>query len=346
MTSLTLGPIGTVMVSPSISVHQRKSVSQLMKEYPLVMDTKLKIIEILQFILDVRLDYRISCLLSIFKREFDESEHTSSEAITLRQKNIDLESIGTQAEGIFGSDGESENLDLDGKAGRTFLRVLLHLIMHDYPPLVSGALHLLFRHFSQRQEVLHAFRQVQLLVSDSDVESYKQIKSDLDALRQSVEKSELWVYKSKYFDDYVGQFGSKKTSKRADEDEEKIDTTLADRTNDSSTFESSNHYTDQYYEYTKIQHILNRMNKLCVQTSPNEIVKPRKHEQRLLRNVGVHTVVLDLLQVPYDEDDLRMKELMQLAHEFLQNFCLGNQANQILLHKNLDLFLNPGVSIQ
>ena len=44
------------------------------KEDNLVMDTKLNIIEILRFILDVRLDYRISCLLSIFKREFDESE--------------------------------------------------------------------------------------------------------------------------------------------------------------------------------------------------------------------------------------------------------------------------------
>lgn len=73
-------------------------------------------------------------------------------------------------------------------------------------------------------------------------------------------------------------------------------------------------------------------------------VKPRKHEQRLLRNVGVHTVVLDLLQNPYDEkDDELMKELMFLAHEFLQNFCLGNQQNQVLLHNHLDLFLNPGV---
>jgi inositol 1,4,5-triphosphate receptor type 1 len=88
---------------------------------------------------------------------------------------------------------ECAALDLDGQGGRTFLRVLLHLTMHDYPPLVSGALHLLFRHFSQRQEVLQAFKQVQLLVSDSDVESYKQIKADLDVLRQSVEKSELWV---------------------------------------------------------------------------------------------------------------------------------------------------------
>ena len=34
-------------------------------------------------------------------------------------------------------------------------------------------------------------------MSDSDVESYKQIKLDLDELRLLVEKSELWVYKAK-----------------------------------------------------------------------------------------------------------------------------------------------------
>ena len=75
--------------------------------------------------------------------------------------------------------------------------------MHDYPSLVSGALKLLFRHFSQRQEVLHAFKQVQLLVSDNDVNSYKQIKDDLDGLRLLVEKSELWVYKSKSVEEKV-----------------------------------------------------------------------------------------------------------------------------------------------
>lgn len=40
-------------------------------------------------------------------------------------------------------------------------------------------------------------------MSDSDVESYKQIKHDLDILRQSVEKSELWVYKSKTSEELV-----------------------------------------------------------------------------------------------------------------------------------------------
>lgn len=89
------------------------------------------------------------------------------------------------------------------------------------------------------------------------------------------------------------------------------------------------------------------MNRLCViPGGAGQPPKPRKHEQRLLRNVGVHTVVLDLLQVPYDvKEDVRMNKLMALAHEFLQNFCLGNQQNQVLLHKQLDLFLNPGVCI-
>uniref|UniRef100_A0A1A9V798 Uncharacterized protein n=1 Tax=Glossina austeni TaxID=7395 RepID=A0A1A9V798_GLOAU len=121
-----------------------------------LMDTKLKIIQILQFILDVRLDYRISYLLSIFKREFDESDDnvaenatteqqtssltpsTASTDFTQRQKNIDLESIGLQAEGIFDSGrGDAANLDLDAQGGRTFLRVVLHLIMHDYCFVIS-----------------------------------------------------------------------------------------------------------------------------------------------------------------------------------------------------------------
>jgi hypothetical protein len=51
--------------------------------------------------------------------------------------------------------------------------------------------------FSKQDEIL----QVQLLVTDSDVENYNQIKTDLDELRNLVEKSELWVYKEKKGDD-------------------------------------------------------------------------------------------------------------------------------------------------
>lgn len=105
----------------------------------LVMETKAKIIEILQFILDVRLDYRITSLLSILKERVDDSEREDGSRSGIR--GIDLESIGEQAEKIFGNEGdEGAELDLDGTGGKIFLRVLLHLVMHDYPPLVSGAL--------------------------------------------------------------------------------------------------------------------------------------------------------------------------------------------------------------
>lgn len=74
---------------------------------------------------------------------------------------------------------------MDDEGGRMFLRVLIHLIMHDYPPLVSGALQLLFKHFSQRQEVLHTFKQVECT---AHLNIYKQIafigkKVCLDASR-------------------------------------------------------------------------------------------------------------------------------------------------------------------
>lgn len=55
----------------------------------------------------------------------------------------------------------------------------------------------------------------------------------------------------------------------------------------------------------------------------------------------IQKVTFNLMQ---QGEDVRMQEIMKLAHEFLQNFCAGNQQNQALLHKHINLFLNPGVS--
>uniref|UniRef100_A0A8C5JTJ7 Inositol 1,4,5-trisphosphate receptor n=1 Tax=Junco hyemalis TaxID=40217 RepID=A0A8C5JTJ7_JUNHY len=312
-------PMTPLAAAPEGNVKQ----SEPEKEDILVMDTKLKIIEILQFILNVRLDYRISCLLCIFKHEFDESNAQMSESPTGSSSQempanvpaLDFEHIEEQAEGIFGGRKENTPLDLDDHGGRTFLRVLLHLTMHDYPPLVSGALQLLFRHFSQRQEVLQAFKQVQLLVTSQDVDNYKQIKQDLDQLRSIVEKSELWVYKGQGPDEAM----------------------------DSNLECPEVEGTHKDHPSRCLLQILLRLSKLCVQEGAS-VRKSRKQQQRLLRNMGAHAVVLELLQIPYEKaEDTRMQEIMKLAHEFLQNFCAGNQQNQALLHKHINLFLNPGI---
>ncbi|XP_066519930.1 inositol 1,4,5-trisphosphate-gated calcium channel ITPR1 isoform X4 [Hoplias malabaricus] len=313
-----------------------KAQTEPQKQDILVMDTKLKIIEILQFILNVRLDYRISCLLSIFKREFDESNSQAEPSInpdshTSVQGALDFEHIEEQAEGIFGGSEENTPLDLDDHGGRTFLRVLLHLTMHDYPPLVSRALHLLFRHFSQRQEVLQAFKQVQLLVTSQDVENYKQIKADLDQLRSIVEKSELWVYKRQGSDSglHAGEGIVTQTHHKGDLTSDGLDKPKVESTSSSN--------------YRLVKEILLRLSKLCVMECLSGR-KNKKQQQRLLRNMGAHSVVLELLQIPYEKgEDVWMQEIMTLAHQFLQNFCAGNQQNQALLHKHINLFLNPGI---
>ncbi|XP_069499603.1 inositol 1,4,5-trisphosphate-gated calcium channel ITPR1 isoform X3 [Ambystoma mexicanum] len=339
----------TPLAAPEGTIKQQREPE---KEDILVMDTKLKIIEILQFILNVRLDYRISCLLCIFKCEFDESNAQMNDStaggglegpsnvqasecplvlldFTLPDTHgaLDFEHIEEQAEGIFGGSEENTPLDLDDQGGRTFLRVLLHLTMHDYPPLVSGALHLLFRHFSQRQEVLQAFKQVQLLVTSQDVDNYKQIKQDLDQLRSIVEKSELWVYKGQGPDE--GLDGAPSSNEQKSKKESSSKPKKAESTSS--------------YNYRVVREILIRLSRLCVQEGAS-VRKSRKQQQRLLRNMGAHSVVLELLQIPYEKaEDTRMQEIMKLAHEFLQNFCAGNQQNQALLHKHINLFLTPGI---
>ena len=52
--------------------------------------------------------------------------------------------------------------------------------------------------------------------------------------------------------------------------------------------------------YKAIKAVLERLTKLCIVDGPTG-KKPRKHEQRLLRNMGAHSVVLELLQIPYEK---------------------------------------------
>jgi len=52
--------------------------------------------------------------------------------------------------------------------------------------------------------------------------------------------------------------------------------------------------------YRTIKAILQRLTRLCViETSTGR--KPRKHEQRLLRNMAAHSAVLELLEIPYEK---------------------------------------------
>ncbi|XP_025718315.2 inositol 1,4,5-trisphosphate-gated calcium channel ITPR3 isoform X2 [Callorhinus ursinus] len=335
MSTMVLSRKQSVFGAPSLSASAGTTESLDRSKFEdnediVVMETKLKILEILQFILNVRLDYRISYLLSVFKKEFvevfpmqDSGADGTAPAFDSTTANMNLDRIGEQAEAMFGVGKTSSMLEVDDEGGRTFLRVLIHLTMHDYAPLVSGALQLLFKHFSQRQEAVHTFKQVQLLISAQDVENYKVIKSELDRLRTMVEKSELWVDKKGSSKGEEVDTGAAKDKKERPTDEEGFLHPPGEKSSEN---------------YQIVKGILERLNKMC---GVGE--QMRKKQQRLLKNMDAHKVMLDLLQIPYDKGDAKMMEILRYTHQFLQKFCAGNPGNQALLHKHLHLFLTPGL---
>ncbi|MEJ1279763.1 inositol 145-trisphosphate receptor 1 [Cricetulus griseus] len=278
-------PMTPMAAAPEGNVKQ----AEPEKEDIMVMDTKLKIIEILQVLLTLS---------------------------TLKNK---------QKASLEEGNEENTPLDLDDHGGRTFLRVLLHLTMHDYPPLVSGALQLLFRHFSQRQEVLQAFKQVQLLVTSQDVDNYKQIKQDLDQLRSIVEKSELWVYKGQGPDETMDGASGENEHKKTEEGSNK----------------PQKHESTSSYNYRVVKEILIRLSKLCVQESAS-VRKSRKQQQRLLRNMGAHAVVLELLQIPYE----KILEAVTMQHIFMNNFQLCSEINERVVQHFVHCIETHGRNVQ
>ena len=204
------------------------------------------------------------------------------------------------------------------------------------------------------------------MVSDDDVNNYNKIKTDLDKLRLLVEQSELWIFK-------------KKEKESNDESASDSKTTASTPTSATAT-NAASFYPNQIKtdwtvvssqekivgdmfvlqeldngpeldrsaitKYKDLYKILYSMIQLCVNEvrMPNGTVKkkPRRNDQRLLRNMGVHNIVLELTKISYEKlEDKRMKIIMKTAHEFLQNFCYANPHNQSLLHEKIDLTHYP-----
>lgn len=296
------------LTSKSVFVSAKVVESEVISD--LANRIRMNIMSIIELIVDIRLDFCISWMLSGFKQLWNQrSEGNELTYYAFEHLSYDI---------------DEADIDLDNQRGRIFLRVLLTLLFHDNFSIVSRALHLLIRYFRQREEILANLKQVQLLVSDSDVDNYKQIKKDLDQLKLFVEKSELWVYKKN--DD-------------VDKHDESGDTSLEMKKlfhgswiHDLQFDDESAKNRDVFEKiYQSIESILKRMIGLCAHEDVIPVVA-RENEQRLLRNMDVHIAVMDLLKIPYDRTgDTKLNTIMGLAHKCLQLFCLNNSENQAKL---------------
>ncbi|KAL3982635.1 RIH domain family protein [Acanthocheilonema viteae] len=342
----------------------------------MILQTKLIVVEILNFIMDVRRDYRITVALSWFKKRFpcDELGGLLSKADLSEQEASQL------YKEVF-QDCE-EKLDFDGKNGQ-LLRILLQMTISDFSKLTSTALTVLFRHFTQYQEFVEDLKQVQLLVSNDDVENYRQIDRDLFILKILTEKSELWVQADKTRSESSSNHSFEERSSSLDDSSKpsiSIQTTsqqLEDNGlnvscafHNNESFRSLVEKIEQHYYLAKdecikllcelllgddrteaasalyelfdraplISYPLVRQILYRVKQLCYKNDKPDKMNQQLLRNMRVHEYVLGFLSIPYDEkNDAEMSKLVTLSHEFLRSFCRNNIENQFHLYKHISI---------
>ncbi|CAI2351552.1 unnamed protein product [Caenorhabditis sp. 36 PRJEB53466] len=324
----------------------------------LIVKTKLIVAEILQFVMDVRRDYRITTALSWFKNVFP----CGSDGSLLHSASINERMASELYDAIYHSSGHE--LHLDGKDGHLLLAILFQMTMSDYPPLTSIALKVLFRHFTQYQELLEDLKQVQLLVSDDDVENYRQIDRDLFILKNLTEKSELWVHGDRHHSIETKEVEEKERTTERDLQEHGLNSSRAFGSKDS--MEAVVAVIDEHYSNLKNES-LKLLNRLLIKDDRNDAAvalqelsdkapliayplirqmlvrltrmcyrdgKPDTMNQQLLKNMRVYEVVLEFISVPHDKKhDKEMMKLITLSHEFLRSFCKTNKENQSRLYK-------------
>lgn len=162
----------------------------------LVMRTKTKIIETLQYMADVRLDYMLTSLLAIFKLNQQSSRNPlqNKTANNLSPNGFSSLSSQTAISAIRTDqalDKHLNEINLDNSDGRKFVNVLLQLVRHDCPELVSASLKLLLNYRSQRQRILETFRRVEF------VNSTPEIEERFRKLHPLIERSDKYIRKGR-----------------------------------------------------------------------------------------------------------------------------------------------------
>lgn len=144
----------------------------------IVMKTKTKIIETLQYMSEVRLDYMMTSLLTIFK---------ANQQLGMKGDSSSQIAIKTNQ----ALDQHLSEVNLDSSHGRKFVNALLQLIEHDCPALISASLKLLLNYRSQRNRILETFKKVELL------DLQPNIQENFRKLHPLVERSDKYIRKGR-----------------------------------------------------------------------------------------------------------------------------------------------------
>ncbi|TNN14277.1 Inositol 1,4,5-trisphosphate receptor type 2 isoform 2 [Schistosoma japonicum] len=341
-------------------------------------DLKIKILDIIEYILDVRVDYQIFSLLTILRCV--EQTGASSNGLNLsedseKEKKLELSGlVKNKLEILFPQSHEAkipgvdestskgypkENkltiLNIDGYNGQLLIGVLARLCISTSVELKSKALKLLFRHFGQQEELINKLKQVQLLVSDTGIKIYRQLKQYLEELHCLVEKSELWMHDKSCMlhsspsiqlctdNNCVNTYGLVKDILRnvislcqLAQNEKKEDCLLPSINEDINDVVKDELNLDIN---TQLDGKIPRTKDKSTLSSSSSTAFPFEQIQQLLRHLSGHSILVELLNIRFEDNDITFNEIIHLAKHILCLFCYNNEINQKLLYPYLDKFI-------
>ncbi|KAF1745338.1 hypothetical protein MXB_2722 [Myxobolus squamalis] len=300
-----------------------------------VHETIIKILDIVNFMMGISYDNRVTSLLSLFKSEYEKTltniripnsvPNFTNFNMLLNQKIIRF---------ITDTNENFDNID-----GKILVKVLLKLAINSSIPLITNSLELMFRHFAYWHELIASFSQVQLLVSQQDVENYIQVKRIIEDMRLLVEKSELWC------EDGSSMQSTSTTNLPETSLKQDISSTIESPSENSSKADyvgmirslskestircmlsnnQADHHLNSVYFYNALKLMLNTFSNLCFCDGTQN-----RRNQLLLRNMSAYSPVISLLQLNCSKSN-SFETMCSIVED---NFEICNKITQTIVSK-------------
>ncbi|TPP62192.1 ITPR1 [Fasciola gigantica] len=346
---------------------------------PNKLKTQLRILDILKYTSERRIDDRLSEMLAYCHFKFEQFSKTHNEEgiLNKQEESAEWENLIEDCVQFACDSGTSRakwsqkkfsDRDLaqghherqpdwtapkqDRVTDHLLPTVMACLVLSSHKELVSEALELLFRHFGENEGFLQAMNKVQLLVSDCDIRAYSRLQTDLDELRRLIEQSELWMRRHNVVDEkLVAQNREIRLGNY-----HRMEKILLDILSTCPTEVDERGEQDECFP--TVERVRPMFSWLLTESrgeQPREQscglsdCLPLSRAQQILRHLNAHTIVMQLIHIPFmstcfvlegePENETLTRNILCLAKKLICILCLNNPANQQIMHAHLNEFL-------
>lgn len=341
----------------------------------IIMNCKEQICDTLLKILDIENDLKMSLFLGFFKDEIESqlivdidvedqgfTEHLNSSKVMPKEL---LKKDEDNTKGLLSSNPKPNNTNDDIEAVNwiekvlmgeqlfdaypqtTYVCLLMDLLAYDHMPLNNKSFDLLNKFFNQRIQLIELLKQIQLLEHPESIKNLKKVTKIIIDLKVFNEILSQWMDNSE-----SNQYNLNDLSVKMLASKEYVDymaSILVEKQKKNRKAILEQYYNNNSYEVipktgrTENDSLVIGLNgniKRRGELKSSELL-PNQENQRLLRNLGVQNIVVQLLKTSVSDtlkDNEDYTELIKAVYLFLIRFCKDNIINQNLLGEHVEYF--------